>query len=863
MKDLLPRSVVRIFTMLVLQLGAFTAIAQETAVFQWANSIGSTGAESLGDITIDTDGNVYTFGGFSGTADFDPGPGVYEIVTPDGALYVTKTDANGNFVWARAFRHQAVAGFGTAIAIDVDASGNVYTTGEYFGTMDFDPGTPEFLMTSAANDDVFMCKLDSDGNLVWAKTLEGIGSDEQPKDIEVDATGAIYISGSYRGFIDFDPGPGTFNLPIPANNVGTFYGKYDTNGNLVWVKEIHYPVPPGYTGWPGGESLILDASGNIYSTGTFRATMDFDPGAGVFNMTAVTSANNEGDAYILKMDNTGAFVWAKRFGSNSDESVNSIALHGSNLYITGRYGGAVVDFDPGAAVVNLSGDQDYVSSFDLNGNFIWAKSFGGFFQMLPSVITDGTGNVYVISAFTGTAIDFDPGPGVFNLTATSYDVYVLKLESDGDFVYAVSYGGIDFDVPSATVLDNFGNLYTHGSYGKTVDFDPSSCVYNLTSVGNFDAFTMKLQQVSAILAPTITSFSPSTGPIGGTVTITGANFSTTPSANVVKFFNNKTATVTASTATSLTVTVPVGTVTGKISVTVNCMTATSATDFTIGAAAIPTITGFTPSSGPVGTSVTINGTNFSTTPANNIVKLNGTTATVSAATSTSLTLTVPANATSGKFTVTVGGNTATSSNNFIVTVPSGNPTNDPPQIAEASTTASSDGMATLALGPLLSDDDDNIDLTTLHISSDPISGAPAFIDEFNVLTINYSGITFTGTDRISIEVCDVEGECTERELTIEVSGELSVFNAISPNGDGKNEVFYLQSVDAIQATRNNKVTVYNRWGDVVFETTNYNNTTNAFRGVSKNGNDLPSGNYFYKIEFEGAEKLTGFIAIKR
>ncbi len=167
--------------------------------------------------------------------------------------------------------------------------------------------------------------------------------------------------------------------------------------------------------------------------------------------------------------------------------------------------------------------------------------------------------------------------------------------------------------------------------------------------------------------PTISGFTPTSGAIGSPVTITGTNFSTTTANNIVKF-NNTTATVTASTATSITTTVPSGATTGPISVTVGTATATSVASFQVTTASSPTITSFSPGSGPVGTAVTITGTNFSTTAANNIVKFNGVTATVNGTpTSTSLSVAVPTGATTGLITVTVGGQTASSSTSFQVT----------------------------------------------------------------------------------------------------------------------------------------------------------------------------------------------------
>jgi IPT/TIG domain/Bacterial Ig-like domain (group 3)/Glucodextranase, domain B len=165
--------------------------------------------------------------------------------------------------------------------------------------------------------------------------------------------------------------------------------------------------------------------------------------------------------------------------------------------------------------------------------------------------------------------------------------------------------------------------------------------------------------------PTITSFSPTSGPAGTPVTITGTNFSTTLVNNVVKF-NGTTATPTSATTTKIVVPVPLAATTGKITVAVGALTATSGSSFTVSP---PTITGVSPASGPVGTAVTITGTNFSATSANDVVKFNGTTAMLTSATATQIVVPVPSGSTTGKVTVTIGALTATSGSNFTVTVP--------------------------------------------------------------------------------------------------------------------------------------------------------------------------------------------------
>lgn len=269
----------------------------------------------------------------------------------------------------------------------------------------------------------------------------------------------------------------------------------------------------------------------------------------------------------------------------------------------------------------------------------------------------------------------------------------------------------------------------------------------------------------------------------------------------------------------------------------------------------PTITSFSPTSGPIGTIVTITGTNFSNIPANNLVKFNGLTAPVSVSTSTSLLTQVPAGATTGFIEVTVGCHTAVSASSFTVMV-------IPPAINPVPLLTQIGGIVTIDLIPLITTSN-TLDISSLQIISPTVSGAPAFIDATGILTINYSGIGFTGTDLFSLRACDALGTCTDQQFQVEVVGDITVYNALSPNNDEKNDFLYLKYIDLLPETKENLVIIYNRWGDVVWEAQDYNNTTRAFRGTSKNGSELPTGTYLYKIVFKGGTVRTGFLSVKR
>jgi len=169
------------------------------------------------------------------------------------------------------------------------------------------------------------------------------------------------------------------------------------------------------------------------------------------------------------------------------------------------------------------------------------------------------------------------------------------------------------------------------------------------------------------------------------------------------------------------------------------------------------------------------------------------------------------------------------------------------------------GVVSIYLPDIITDVDNNVDPSTAEIISQPSSGANAYIDG-DYLTIDYGGLTFSGTDNLTLSVCDTEDACTEQELTIELSGDIKVYNAISANGDPDNDRLRILNIEAFT----NKVIIFNRWGDVVWEGSDYDNSTVVFVGTSTNGKDLPTGTYFYKIEFSsGLEPLTGFLSLKR
>ena len=373
----------------------------------------------------------------------------------------------------------------------VDSTGNIYTTGRFASTVDFDPGVGTSNLTSAGSSDVFVSKLDASGNLLWAKSF-GAAAADAGLSIAVDSTGNVYTTGFFASTVDFDPGAGTTNLTT-AGSSDVFISKLDASGNLVFAKRFGGGISDlGY-------SIAVDSTENIYTTGFFQDTVDFDPSAGTTNLTTAGLS----DVFISKLDASGNLVFAKRFGAAEADAGRSIALDSTGNIYTAGYFEQTVDFDPSAGTTNLTsaGRSDvFVSKLDSSGNLVFAKRFGAAETDVGlSVAVDSTGNVYTTGYFEQT-VDFDPGAGTTDLTTGGgSDVFVSKLDASGNLVFAKRFGGSNDDGGISISVDSNGNIHTTGYFEERVDFDPGAGTSNLTSAGGTDVFVSKIDSSGNLL----------------------------------------------------------------------------------------------------------------------------------------------------------------------------------------------------------------------------------------------------------------------------------------------------------------------------------------------------------------------------
>src|SRR6185295_8986582 len=262
----------RLYISTVLLFVIQAAFAQQS-VLQWAVAFNSHNTENYRDasngrtVGVDPQGNVYSAGLFQHTVDFDGGPGVYTVTATgpfDYGIYIVKQDPNGNLVWAKQL--PLLVEFAD-IEMKVDRNGNVYLATYLGSAADVDPGPGVQMMTPIGSHDAFVIKLDTNGNLVWAKQFGGPG-DTVPYAtvLDLDQDNNVIVCGAFNNTVDFDPGPNTFNLTSTAH-IQAFILKLNNNGDLMWAKQFGNSAVV-YSG-SGILDIKCDTHGNIYTIGGF------------------------------------------------------------------------------------------------------------------------------------------------------------------------------------------------------------------------------------------------------------------------------------------------------------------------------------------------------------------------------------------------------------------------------------------------------------------------------------------------------------------------------------------------------------------------------------------------------------------
>lgn len=298
---------------------------------------------------------------------------------------------------------------------------------------------------------------------LWA-FIEGDGADQRGVAVEHDGTDSILLAGSFGGALDF--GLGT--LTSSGQN-DVLLAKLGSGGAAVWTKSFGDAADQTATG------VSVDPQDSVVVVGGFAGTMNFG-GAALTSLGAT-------DVFIGKLNSAGAHVYSRRIGDAAAQTATAVATDtlGAAL-VVGTFGGSMI---LGATtLVSAGGNDAFVMKFNALGSFSWAKRYGdGATQTAEGVAVDTASNVILAGTFQGT-VDFGAGPVT---SAGGTDIYVLKLDTLGNFVWLKTYGdGADQSV-SDVATDATNAIVLGGSFAGTVDFGGTQHTAN-----GVDLFVAKL-----------------------------------------------------------------------------------------------------------------------------------------------------------------------------------------------------------------------------------------------------------------------------------------------------------------------------------------------------------------------------------
>lgn len=396
-------------------------------------------------IAYDTDSNIYVTGDFVGTAYFENTP---LLSKGSSDIFIAKYNSSGILQWVR-----IAGGIGSDKANGIVINGTeIYITGSFSGIAIFDT----LSITSVGSDDVFIAKYNTNGNIQWLKRAGG----DRANGIAIYGDD-VYITGLYTGTAIFDT---TSITSIGSGDV--FLAKYNDNGVVQWVRSA------GGTNGDEAKGVAVNSTG-VYITGFFRYSVTFD--------TTDIISGNDADIFLAKYDTVGNFQWARYAGGTNFDQVSSVAVHESNVYITGAYSGTAT-FDT-INITSYGSNDIFLAKYDSGGDFHWVRSAGLNSNDFAYDIAVNDTVVY-ITGVIGVSAKFD---AISVTTIGSSDVFLAKYSSSGDVQWVKNAGGI-YGGNTAYGLALIGiNIYITGSFKKTATFNTT----DITSIEDADIFLAK------------------------------------------------------------------------------------------------------------------------------------------------------------------------------------------------------------------------------------------------------------------------------------------------------------------------------------------------------------------------------------
>ncbi|MFO8235023.1 MAG: T9SS type A sorting domain-containing protein [Bacteroidales bacterium] len=479
-------SLILIFIFLIVSQGGFSQLTN------WVRTHGGAGEVVTIDSDYDESGNLYFVGIFSGTVDFNPSPFLSATLTSNGSydVFITKFNQYGNYQWVK-----RVGGTGydnvNSIKLYHGSPGDegIYITGDYVGTVDFDPSASTDEHTATDGIDAYVLHLDFDGN--WRNTFAFSGDgDETIKDIRVMENKFVFVGYYYTQFDVLPDDPG--GLFTSGGSSDIIIAAFSPAGGIYWAKSI------GSTGPDKALCMDMDDANNFYIAGEFTDSFDFDPGAGTTNISAVDST----DGFMSCFDSDGNLQWVNTVGDTLHNRVTALTVKNDMIWSS-------VSFEEEISYVS-----DWMGGMPVYDTFC---SNGSYDQLLRIEQTDGTilpdyhrhlkgdgdvhitgmdaderGNIVMTGNFRWNNLDMNLSEedSVLYNSNGGEDIFLGKYRENYDYIWSHSYGGSMADKTTFVEARRNDTISLGGFFMEEVDFNPGGTAMNRTCQGALDAFFM-------------------------------------------------------------------------------------------------------------------------------------------------------------------------------------------------------------------------------------------------------------------------------------------------------------------------------------------------------------------------------------
>jgi uncharacterized protein (AIM24 family) len=425
------------------------------------NTFGATGSDAGRAIAVDASGNVFVTGQFHQVGNFGGTP------TPNSGFngFLVKYNSSGVFQWVQTIVGSSNAGNG----IDVDANGNVFVTGDFHGTVNFD-GISKTSVDGSA--DIFVAKYNGSGVIQWVQTAGG-SSFDAGADITIDASGNAFVTGYFQETANFGAVSKT-----SAGSTDIFVAKYNSSGVLQFVQTA------GGTGFDIGSGIAVDGSGKPIVTGYFQETANF----GAISKTSTGS----GDIFVAKYDPVGvSWSWVQTAGGTSFDNGDGVAVDASgSIFISGHFQGTA-DFN-GTSKTSVGDSDIFVAKYNNSGTVQWVQTAGGTsLDSSSEIALDTSGNVFITGSFEETA-SFG---NISKTSAGNADIFVTKYDNSGAVQWVQTAGGTSSPISvsdrgTGIVVDANGNAFITGYFVGTANFGAISKTANAFE----DFFVARIQE---------------------------------------------------------------------------------------------------------------------------------------------------------------------------------------------------------------------------------------------------------------------------------------------------------------------------------------------------------------------------------